>query len=181
MRNSRRIQLMLVFLLAISAAVQAQAPQAAQETVKSPIPNFVEFSSRIGTGGQPTDEGLKQLAGKGYKILINLRASGEQVDLAAEEKLAMQLGMRYYMVPFVSKEPSEEQALAFNSLLSSLKDSKVFIHCGSGNRVGSLMMIYLALEEGMPADQAEQEAKKIGLRGADLLDFAKQVIGRHKK
>jgi protein tyrosine phosphatase (PTP) superfamily phosphohydrolase (DUF442 family) len=57
----------------------------------------------------------------------------------------------------------------------------VFVHCGSGNRVGSLMMIYFALEEGMTVEKAEQEARKIGLRGADLLDFAKQVIGRRKK
>jgi hypothetical protein len=33
----------------------------------------------------------------------------------------------------------------------------------------------------MPADKAEQEAKKVGLRAADLLEFSKQVIGRHKK
>jgi len=181
MRNSHRIFILFIVLLAAASTMQAQTPQAGQETAKPPIPNYVELLPRIGTGGQPTEEGMKLLAEKGYKSIINIRSSSEQFDMAGEEKLAMQLGLRYYMVPFVAREPSEAQALAFNALMSALRDNKVFVHCGSGNRVGSLMMIYLALEEAMPADKAEQEAKKVGLRAADLLEFSKQVIGRHKK
>ena len=124
---------------------------------------------------------MKLIAEKGYKIIINIRSSSETFDIAAEEKQALQLGLRYYMIPFVATEPSEEQALAFDALLSALKDNKVFVHCGSGNRVGSLMMIYLALEEGMAPDKAEQEARKIGLRAPNLLDFANRVIAGHKK
>jgi uncharacterized protein (TIGR01244 family) len=168
-------------LLAVSAVLRAQAQPAGQEQQKPSLPNYVELSSRIGTGGQPTDAGMKQLAEKGYKSIINLRTSGEGVDLAAEERQAMQLGLRYYMVPFNAKEPSEEQALAFCALMSALKENKVFVHCGSGVRVASLMMIYLVLEEGMPPDKAEQEARKVGLRSPDLLEFAKQVIGRHQR
>jgi uncharacterized protein (TIGR01244 family) len=181
MRNSHRLFTLAALLLAASAALHAQAQPAGQEQEKPSLPNYVELSSRIGTGGQPTDAGMKQLAEKGYKSIINLRASGEGVDLAAEERQAMQLGLRYYMVPFNAKEPSEEQALAFSALMSALKENKVFVHCGSGNRAGSLMMIYLALEEGIPPDKAEQEARKAGLRSPDLLEFAKQVIGRHQK
>jgi uncharacterized protein (TIGR01244 family) len=181
MRNSHRISVFFILLLAAASTLRGQTAQAGQETAKPPIPNYVELSSRIGTGGQPTEEGMKLLAEKGYKSVINIRSSAEQFDLAGEEKLALQLGLRYYLVPFVAREPSEAQALAFNVLMSALKDNKVFVHCGSGNRVGSLMMIYLALEEGMPADKAEQEAKKVGLRAADLLEFSKRIIGRQKK
>ena len=142
-------------------------------------PTTSKISSLIGTGGQPDQNGIKQLAEKGYKTIINIRTSGEEFDLAGEEKPVLQLGLRYYMVPFGGKDPQEEQA--FNTLLSALKEEKVFIHCGSGNRVGSLMMIYFALEAGMPMDKAEQEAKKAGLRSPQLLEFSKQVIGRRKK
>jgi uncharacterized protein (TIGR01244 family) len=181
MKNTCRLAALPFLILCVHAVMRAQIPQAAQEADKPAITNFVELSARIGTGGQPTAEGLKLLAEKGYKAVVNIRTSSEQVDLAAEEKQAMQLGLRYFMVPFMPKEPNEEQAMAFNALMAALKDTKVFVHCGSGNRVGSLMMIYFALEEGMTVEKAEQEARKIGLRGADLLDFAKQVIGRRKK
>ncbi len=187
MKNLRKFAncLLLVFLL--TAGLQARtvqvptAPASGQEKPRPPLPNFVELTSRIGTGGQPGGGGLNQLAGKGYKVVVNIRGSDEEFDRVGEEKLAMQLGLRYYVVPFVAAEPSEQQALAFNALMAALRDTKVFVHCGSGNRVGSLMMIYLALEEGMPPDKAEQEARKAGLRSASLLDFSKQVISKHKK
>ena len=178
MKNSYRFPAILALALAASAVMRAQAPQ---EKPKTPLPNYVELSPHIGTGGQPDETGLKQLAEKGYQAIINLRTSGEGVDLAAEEKLAMQYGLRYFMVPFNPREPSEAQALAFNALMSALKEDKVFVHCTAGVRVGSFMMIYLVLEQGMPREQAEQEARKVGLRTPALLDFANQVIDRHKK
>jgi uncharacterized protein (TIGR01244 family) len=182
MTNSRKILSLAAFvLLSMPAVLQSQALEKGQDKPKPPLPNYVELSSLIGTGGQPDQTGMKQLAEKGYKTIINVRTSSEEFDLAGEEKQALQLGLRYYMVPFSGQELQEEQALAFNTLLSALKGEKVFIHCGSGNRVGSLMMIYFALEEGMPMDKAEQEAKKAGLRNAQLLEFSKQVIGRRKK
>jgi protein tyrosine phosphatase (PTP) superfamily phosphohydrolase (DUF442 family) len=181
MKNANRLMMLMILLLAPSIVFRAQTQQAGQETPKPPIPNYLELSPRIGTGGQPTEDGMRLIADKGYKIIINIRSSSEPFDIGAEEKQALQLGLRYYMVPFVANQPSEEQALAFVALMSALKDNRVFVHCGSGVRVGTLMMIYLALEEGMAPDKAEQEAEKIGLRAGSLLDFAKRVIAAHKK
>jgi len=181
MKNPRSTFIGLLFLFMIPAGLCAQAAPQAQEKPRPPLPNFVELTAKIGTGGQPGEGGLSQLVEKGYKAIINIRAFDEEYDQVGEEKQARQLGLRYYVVPFVAKEPSEQQALAFNALLSALKDTKVFVHCGGGNRVGSLMMIYMVLEEGMPLDKAEQKARKVGLRSADLLEFSKQVISRHKK
>jgi uncharacterized protein (TIGR01244 family) len=179
MNKNRLSAYAAILMLILPAVLLAQAQEAGQQ--KPPLPNYVEISARLGSGGQPNEIGMKQLAEKGYKTIVNVRTSAEQVDLAAEEKQAMQLGLRYYMVPFTGQEQSEEQALAFNALMSALKGEKVFVHCGSGNRVGGLMMIYFALVEKMPLDQAEQEAKKAGLRSPQLLEFSKQVIERHNK
>jgi len=179
MTHSKKIlSLITLILLMMPAAMLSQAPEKPQEQAKPPLPNYVELSAGLGTGGQPDETGLKQLAEKGYRTIINIRTSGEEYDRVGEEKQAIQLGLRYYVVPFSSQEG---QALAFNTLLSAVKGDKVFVHCGSGNRVGALMMIYFALEEGMPADKAEEAAKKAGLRSPQLLEFAKQVIGNHKK
>jgi protein tyrosine phosphatase (PTP) superfamily phosphohydrolase (DUF442 family) len=181
MKNIRSAFTGLLFLVLIPAGLCAQAAPQAQEKPRPPLPNYVELTAKIGTGGQPGEGGLSQLTEKGYTAIINIRAFDEEYDQVGEEKQARQLGLRYYVVPFVAKQPGEPQALAFNTLLSALKDVKVFVHCGSGNRVGSLMMIYLVLEEGMPLDKAELEARRAGLRSADLLEFSKQVISRHKK
>jgi len=121
------------------------------------IVNYVEVSPLLATGGQPDQSGVKQLADKGYKAIINVRTSGEEFDQAGEEKQALELGLRYYMVPVGPRKLQEEQALAFNTLLSSLKGQKVYVHCRSGSRVVGLMVIYYALQEGMSTDKAEQQ------------------------
>ena len=179
MTNSGKFRSLIVLvLLVMPVALLSQAQEKPQEEPKPPLPDYVELSPYIGTGGQPDQAGMKMLAEKGYQTIINIRTSGEKFDLVGEEKQALQLNLRYYMVPFGGQE---QQALAFNTLLSALKGEKVFIHCGSGNRVGGLMMIFFVLKEGMPVDQAEQAARKAGLRSPQLLEFAKQVIERHKK
>lgn len=180
MKNTIKPIIFMILLLAPSSLSWAQLP-AVQEAPRPPIPNYVELTPTIGTGGQPSQEGLKLIAEKKYQSVLNIRSGSESFELAAEERQALQLGLRYFMVPFSAKEPSETQALAFNALMSALKGDKVFVHCGSGNRVGSLMMIYFVLEEGMAPDKAEQEARKIGLRAPELLDFARQVIARHRR
>ncbi len=171
----------LISLAPVLIILHISARSATQELTPPPLPNFVELTTGIGTGGQPTDAGLRQVAEKGYKAVINLRSSSEQFDQTGEEKLALQLGLRYFVVPFAAGEPSETQALAFATLLSALKQDKVFIHCASGNRVGSLLMIYFALNENMTPEKAEQEARKAGLRSPGLVEFARQVIAHQKK
>lgn len=181
MKHSCKFLTLATLFITFAMAPRTQAQDTAQEKPKPALPNFVELTPGIGTGGQPTEEGLKQLAEKGYKIIVNLRSSSEQFDLAGEEKSALQLGLRYYMIPLVAKEPTEAQAMAFVTLMSALKQDKVFVHCTGGGRVGSLMMIYFALEEGMPQEKAEEEARKMGLRSPDLLEFARKVVSAHKK
>jgi uncharacterized protein (TIGR01244 family) len=181
MSRSNGISVIFCLLVVLPGALRAQTQAAAPEKTRPALPNYVELTPRIGTGGQPGEGGLKQLAEKGYQYVVNIRASSEEADFAAEEKQAMDLGLRYYMVPFSAREPSEGQALAFVALMAALKDSKVFIHCGSGNRVGGLLMVYFAVQEGMPPEMAEAEAKKAGLRSTDLLEFARRVIARQRK
>jgi protein tyrosine phosphatase (PTP) superfamily phosphohydrolase (DUF442 family) len=183
MKYVRSVLAVLGLLAWITGGLYAQQAAPAvqgQQGARAAIPNYVELTPLIGTGGQPVEDGIKDIAGKGYKAVVNIRASDEEYDRIGEEKLAVQLGLQYIIIPFATKDASESQALAFHALMTALKNTKTFVHCGSGNRVGSLMMVHLALG-GMTADQAEQEAKKVGLRSADLLEFAKKVIAKQKK
>jgi protein tyrosine phosphatase (PTP) superfamily phosphohydrolase (DUF442 family) len=175
--------LILAFFLSTIVSLQAQqgAPAApGQEKPKIPLPNYVELIPLIGTGGQPTDAGLKELVGKGYKAVLNIRTNDEEYDKVAEGKLVTQLGLQYIIIPFALADASEAQALAFHELMGALKDTKTFVHCASGNRVGGMIMIHQVLN-GMDPEKAEQEARKAGMRSAAVLEYAKKVIASNKK
>ena len=57
----------------------------------------------------------------------------------------------------------------------------VFIHCGSANRVGAVWMIKRVLQDGWAMDRAQTEAEAIGLRSAQLVEFAKTYISEHRQ
>jgi protein tyrosine phosphatase (PTP) superfamily phosphohydrolase (DUF442 family) len=153
----------------------------AQEAAKDQpvdLPKYLELTPRIGTGGQPTSAGFRLLAEKGYKAVINLRTANEKFDLAVEEKAIADLGLKYYNIPVVGKEPREEQATAFLKLMEDLRDERVFVHCAAANRVGGFMIIQRVLKDGIPLEKAEEEARQIGLRSENLLKFARDFISR---
>lgn len=172
--------LLLLWLVGGSVAIWGQKAEKS-DPAAAEIPRFLEPTPRIGTGGQPSNEGFHALARKGYKAVINLRTPDEGVDLEAEKALIEKLGLRYFNIPVVTSDPKEEQADQFLKIMDELRGEKVFIHCAGANRVGGFLMIDRALREGQPADKAEKEAEEVGLRSDVLRKFARDFIERHKK
>ena len=69
-------------------------------------------------------------------------------------------------------------------ILAVLRDdtaAPVFFHCGSGNRVGGALIPYFMLDKGMAEDDAVALAMRIGLRGADLLQWGVDYAHRHSR
>ena len=161
----------------------AQPPQVPQKPVEeqSQLPRYLELTPRVGTGAQPTEAGIRLLAEKGYKSVINLRTAEEMAEVPYEEKLAAELGMKYFSVPVFGREPKESQAMAFLQLMDALKDERVFVHCAAANRVGAFMMIQRALQDGIDSKVAEQEGEKIGMHSENLREFARKTIEKHQK
>jgi uncharacterized protein (TIGR01244 family) len=175
----------LALLLPVSAVFAFQAPtQAAPDKPaeeQPPLPKYYEVTPLIGTGAQPSESGIKQLAEKGYKTIINIRTAEEMAKVPYEEKLAGELGLKYFSVPLRGQEPKESQAEAFLRLMEAVKDEKVFVHCTVANRAGALMLIQLALQGGMDLDKAEAEARKIGMTSEALRKFALEYVAKRKK
>jgi protein tyrosine phosphatase (PTP) superfamily phosphohydrolase (DUF442 family) len=176
MKTSFRAAWAVLFPCAVLAAAQEPAANPVKD-----LPNYCEVLPNLGGGGQPTDQGFRLLAEKGYQVVVNLRTEGEKFDLAAEQKLIADLGMKYVPFPFVSKDAKEELALQFVKLLEDMKEQKVYVHCASGNRVGSLIMVDLVLKQGMDAQKAEEIAAKVGLTSEQLRQYARKVIESQKK
>jgi hypothetical protein len=58
----------------------------------------------------------------------------------------------------------------------------MFIHCTAAIRVGTFWMIRRVLRDGMSAEAALEEAKKVGLANAPHLEeFARNYIASHKR
>jgi len=135
---------------------------------------------RVSTGGQPTPAQLATLKDLGFRTVVNLREP-EEFDAAGEAAAARDLGLAYVTIPVKTAGPKSEQVDAF---LDALKDPAVFpvfLHCGSGNRVGAFWMIRRVIVDRWSVYDAEQEALQIGLKSPNLREFALAEIANRMK
>lgn len=168
--SSKALHILTVLLVA--------APLAAWPAT-SDIEKFGWVSDSVATGGQPTVPQVTSLAREGFRTIINLREPSEY-DAAAEEVAVRELGLRYVNIPVKTADPKPEQVDAFLKATADPRIYPVFIHCGSGNRVGAFWMIRRVLVDGWTVEDAELQAKVIGLKSPNLREFALAYIHDHQ-
>ena len=128
------------------------------------VPNYVRIRPAIGTGGQPTDDGLKRLKEAGFKTVVNLRTEAEGASAEADKVKA--LGMRYVPVPISRDTFSVADAEAVGRVLAEEAARPVFVHCASGSRVGAVWTV-LEVRRGTRQDHAPTAVHRTGGVGRD--------------
>jgi uncharacterized protein (TIGR01244 family) len=163
------------------AGLASQAPAAASPQEFPPIRNFLQVNPQFCTGGQPRLEHFAKLKADGVKAVLNLRTPGEH--RAAEEQAAVEkAGMKYFNIPVVYTAPTDAQVDEFLRITDDPANRPMFIHCTAAIRVGGFWMIRRALRDGLSADAALEDARKVGLIGAPHLEeFARSYIASHKR
>ena len=173
---------MKIYVLALatlgSAIISAAQPQQAPEFPS--IPNFSRVSDQFFVGGQPPMEDFSRLKAKGIRAIVNLRHPAEY-NAAEEEAKAKELGLLYFNIPVNPSDLRDAQVEQFLSVTSNGQNLPVFIHCTMGVRVATFWMIRRVVVDGWNIEDAETEARKMGLHNPILLEFAKSYIARHPK
>jgi uncharacterized protein (TIGR01244 family) len=180
-------RLVLSTLLAATTAtavagvtMMTTAAQEAQSAQVPPIRNFLKINDQFCTGGQPRMEHLAQLKSEGVKAIINLRTP-EEHRAAEEEAKAKELGLRYFNIPVVFRDPKPEQVTEFLKLTDDPANRPAFIHCTAAIRVGAFWMVRRIMRDGWTIEQAEEEARKVGLKESPHLDeFVRKYVAEHK-
>ncbi len=145
-----------------------------------PIRNFLRVNDQFCTGGQPRIEHLEKLKSEGIKAIINLRQPSEH-RAEEEETKARELGLRYFNIPVVYRDPKDEQVAEFLKITDDPENRPAFIHCTAAIRVGAFWLIRRVLRDGWTFADAEKEAEKVGLREAPhLKEFARNYIEKHQ-
>ena len=161
----------------ILAILLAASPLVAGPSVAE-IDKFNTVSDRVATGGQPTVPQIASLAREGFRTILSLREPSEY-DAAAEEAAAKEQKLTYVNIPVKTTDPRPEQVDAFLRTMANSRTYPVFIHCASGNRVAAFWMIRRVLVEKWDVEDAEREAKLVGLKSPAMREFALDYIRAH--
>lgn len=141
----------------------------------SPLPGLV-------TAGQPGPQALAAFGAAGGKVVLDIRDPMEPRSFD-EAAVVKQLGMEYVNVSVrhgALDDQSMDAVLAAIRRAEERKEPMLF-HCASANRVGGALIPYFIIDRGMEEDAAIEAAMRVGLRGADLLewglDYARRKTG----
>jgi protein tyrosine phosphatase (PTP) superfamily phosphohydrolase (DUF442 family) len=134
------------------------------------VPNACQVLPTVVTGGQPTREQLEALATTGNAIVLDTREPMEPRAFD-EPALVRELGMEYRLIPIGPHSMNDTTLKAIRSTLAEAGERTVFVHCGSGNRVGGALIPVLMLDHGMEEEDAVDAAMRVGLRSAELMEW----------
>jgi protein tyrosine phosphatase (PTP) superfamily phosphohydrolase (DUF442 family) len=146
----------------------------------SGVANVCQILDNVITGGQPNGQQLRALKDAGVGIVLDVRDPMEPrpVDEAA---LVHQLGMEYVNIPVRSgllDDPTLDRILA---VLRGAGGRTIFFHCGSGNRVGGALIPYFMLDQNMEEEDAIDQAMRVGLRSAELMEWGLEYARRNQR
>jgi protein tyrosine phosphatase (PTP) superfamily phosphohydrolase (DUF442 family) len=142
------------------------------------IPNACAPLPGLVTGGQPTDSQLREAKAAGLATVLDVRDPLEPRPFD-EPALAAELGMRYVNVPISGATLDDTTMERILSVLRDETSAPVFFHCGSGNRVAGALIPHFMLDHHMPEAAAVALARRVGLRGPDLLGWGLEYVRRH--
>jgi protein tyrosine phosphatase (PTP) superfamily phosphohydrolase (DUF442 family) len=144
------------------------------------VPNGSQPLPHLLTSGQPGPQQLQVLKDAGVEVILDIRDPMEPRPFD-EPELVRELGMRYVNVSVRQDALDDATMEAILAELRGQEGHPLLLHCASANRVGGALIPYFILDQGMSEDAAIEAAMKVGLRGADLLewglDFARRKTG----
>jgi protein tyrosine phosphatase (PTP) superfamily phosphohydrolase (DUF442 family) len=134
------------------------------------VPNACQILPNVITGGQPTTADLEAFRAAGGRVVLDLRDPMEPRPLD-EPATTQRLGLEHVVVPVTAGTMTDATLERIHDVLRQADETPVFVHCGSGSRVGGALLPHLMLEHGLTEDDATAQAMRIGLRSADLLEW----------
>jgi len=121
------------------------------------IVNYVQINELIGTSGQLTSEQIKHISNQGYTVVINLAPHTAQDALPDEGRIVATNFMTYINIPVLYEDPQLDQLKMFCSVMSTLAEQKVWVHCAKNTRVAAFMYLFQRYEQGLSHEQAMSE------------------------
>jgi len=104
--------------------------------------NLRRVDERLLSAGQPTEAELRELAGEGCRVVINLHMDDPRWALPGEAQIVRDLGMDYHHIPVRFDAPAEDDYGAFEQLMAQLGESPKLVHCVANYRVSCFLAVY---------------------------------------
>lgn len=153
----------ILFVLALICGIyEVTCFYVRQRVFRNVLPNYHTVAdSSLYRGGQPSNAGLRELAKKGVKTIINLRTEDfnrRVIEEYYKDKI------RTVHLPFYPYEPQDQIMINFLRIMLNPKYQPVYVHCFHGaDRTGTVCAIYRIIMQNWDKEDAIAEMVQNGL------------------
>lgn len=179
-RSSRSaIRTIVLFVALVALGVPVSVAEAQREAAPAGVSNYTRVDATVACAGATPVQVLPELRKSGFVSVINFRMSDEPgANIDESKATAARVGLKYIHLPH--QTPTPEIADAFLKSVADPANQPVYIHCASANRVGAMWFIKRVKLDGWAVDRAMKEAELIGLRAANLKQFALEYVNPNR-
>jgi protein tyrosine phosphatase (PTP) superfamily phosphohydrolase (DUF442 family) len=143
------------------------------------VPNPSQPLPQLLTAGQPSPRHFAALRAAGLEVVLDIRDRMEPRPFD-EPDVVRAAGLDYVNVPVAHGCLTDELMERVLAVVRDNRHRSLLFHCASGNRVAGPMIAYLMLDRGLGEGDAIQEGLKMGLRGADVLEWGLDYVRRKR-
>lgn len=135
------------------------------------VRNLHKVNDWLYRGGQPDEDGFKQLYQGGVRCVISFRWRKSINDW--EREVCERIGLKFYSIPLnYTTVPRAKHIEQFFNLLDEIDNRTVFIHCYHGSdRTGLMVGIYRIARDGWTVKEAYKEMKECGFHRFRIRPF----------
>lgn len=152
--------------VALVAGLVWTSPQPVRRDVPG-IVNFNQVDAVVACAGATDVKALAELKRRGFRSVVNFRLPTEAgADVDASRAEAERLGLRYFHLPFDTSHPDPSVPERFVAIVTDRENQPVFVHCARGVRAAGMLMIKRVVADRWTLEDAEREARAIGLTDA---------------
>lgn len=185
------VLLMASFLLFATNIAKAQTVDLTTEKAQTPFGNLdkTPYLGNIVYGRQPDAETIAMMKDQGFNMILSVRYDDEPVGFDAR-KLIEENGMSFVQISYLKGSINDKVRHVDDDALTQIKEvleaataanSKVLLHCASGQRAGAVLGSILYRDYGYSKEEAREYAKKAGLTSETTGEIYDRYIETIKK
>lgn len=123
--------------------------------------NYLEYSPRLSSSGQPTAAELETLRDAGFERIVYIAFTDHDNALPNEDRLAKSLGLQYLHVPVDWEAPAAGDFYLVAGALQEAPDKRTLLHCQVNYRASAFALLYRVIYEDVPVAQARADMERI--------------------
>jgi len=123
--------------------------------------NWLRIDDRLTTSGQPSEAELALLGRLGIRHVVNLGLHSHPKALPDEAATLAALGVTYLHRPVDFQTPTLEDFRWFSSVMATLRDGPLHVHCIMNYRVSAFVYRYRRDVLGLPETAIRPDLERI--------------------